>query len=610
MNILRLESNEKVLYDNKHCIINKVINSQQVLLEIGLTSEPILANIEDIKPLIQTNPQEQIIVLNDAQRQIAEERLKIINPLLGISKRKKCDVQKVADRYNRHYTTIYDWLKRFEESELLSSLADQPRSGGKGKSRLTEQQEAIIQDKIDNNYNKSKKSRKDIEDTIMQIRIRSKQLGVEYSSDRTVRRRIESISRRAKEKRQYGEKSAKDKFDPIGGKLSDGVFPLNLIQIDHTPVDIILVDEINRKSFKRPFLTMAIDVYSRLVTGFYLSFDYPSYLSVGMCLSRSILPKEKWLSQLNVEAEWPNWGIMKEVHTDNAREFIGTMLKQSCKEYNIKLVHRQIGKPQQGAYIETVFKTFSKKFHNLPGSTFSNKEEKGDFDSEGTASLTLAEFEKWLTIQVTKIYHKTFHSKINITPVEKYWTGLVGDDETVGVGIPPRIINESKVKLDFLPTFKRSVQRYGVIIDHIQYYSDVLRPYIRLPQKYIFRRDPRDISKVYFYDPNLKDYFTIPYNNVSYPPISIWEHRAIIKKLKDHKNNVDENAIFEAYLEQKEIENKAIIKTQKAKRKSIHEEVNVDPIEINVENNNYEEIEDKEIEKMINDEDIEFDPFN
>ncbi len=309
-----------------------------------------------------------------------------------------------------------------------------------------------------------------------------------------------------------------------------------------------------------------------MVPGFYLSFDRPSYLSVGLCLSRCILPKDKFLSQLDIDANWPSWGPMKMIHLDNAKEFRSPKLKNICREYGIQVKHRPPYYPHYGGHIERLFKTFSERIHNLPGSTFSNPQEKGEYNSMKNASMTLSEFEQWLTIQITKVYHEKIHSITNTTPIKKYWDGLAGDN---GIGIPPIFANERKVILDFLPSFKGSVQRYGVKKDHIEYFSDTLRPYIKSDKKYIFKRDPRDISKIYFYNPDVQDYFDIPYSNVSYPVISIWEHREIVRKLKERKQDVNQKTIFEAYREQDEIERMSIKKTQKANRRSVHTEVSI-----------------------------------
>ncbi len=80
---------------------------------------------------------------------------------------------------------------------------------------------------------------------------------------------------------------------------------------------------------------------------------------------------------------------------------------------------------------------------------------------------------------------------------------------------------------------ERTVQPYGNSIDGIHYYSDVLRRFVGATKdgrrrSFVFRRDPRDISTVSFWDPDLQQYSTIPYRNTVYPPISIWELRGCV----------------------------------------------------------------------------------
>lgn len=51
--------------------------------------------------------------------------------------------------------------------------------------------------------------------------------------------------------------------------------------------------------------------------------------------------------------------------------------------------------------------------HALPGTNFSNPEERGDYDSDKTACLTLEELERWLAIAITRYYHIRKHAGIN-----------------------------------------------------------------------------------------------------------------------------------------------------------------------------------------------------
>ena len=50
-----------------------------------------------------------------------------------------------------------------------------------------------------------------------------------------------------------------------------------------------------------------------------------------------------------------------------------------------------------------------------------------------------------------------------------------------GVGLKPRVVDPEQIlrlRLDFMPFYKRTVQPKGCVVDYIYYYDDVLRPYI------------------------------------------------------------------------------------------------------------------------------------
>jgi putative transposase len=129
-----------------------------------------------------------------------------------------------------------------------------------------------------------------------------------------------------------------------------------------------------------------------------------------------------------------------------------------------------------------------------------------------------------------------------------------------------------RIRLDFLPFVERTVQPNGVSIDGIQYYSDVLRRFIGATEhgqklKFLFRRDPRDIGMVHFWDPELRRYSSIPYRNTTYPPISVWELRELRRKLHEIGSaNVDEAAIFAAYARLREREARAASETKRVRR--------------------------------------------
>jgi hypothetical protein len=59
------------------------------------------------------------------------------------------------------------------------------------------------------------------------------------------------------------------------GRFRGANFPLSAAQIDHTPVDAIMVDNVHRHPIGRAWLTLLIDLFSRMVLGYHISFDMP-----------------------------------------------------------------------------------------------------------------------------------------------------------------------------------------------------------------------------------------------------------------------------------------------------------------------------------------------
>lgn len=105
---------------------------------------------------------------------------------------------------------------------------------------------------------------------------------------------------------------------------------LQIVQVDHTKADIFVVDEETRLPIGRPWLTLAMDVCSRMVTGFYLTIDAPSWLSTSRCLLHSIFDKSAWLHEREISEAWPIAGLPDNLHVDNGADFSSQSFKRGC----------------------------------------------------------------------------------------------------------------------------------------------------------------------------------------------------------------------------------------------------------------------------------------
>lgn len=506
--------------------------------------------------------------------QAATKQFKSIQPLLEMddAKRTLGDVQKVAHALGKHPVTIYRWINEYKHSGRLSVFLRKERSD-RGKSRLSKEIETIIDKAIKDIYLTAEQP--NMAAVIEEVELQCFKARLEKPGANTVRRRIGMLSDRLKMEKRKGKKAADQKYEPIKGHFPGADFPLAVAQIDHTPMDIMVVDEEHREPIQRPNLTVIIDVYSRMALGFSIYLEKPSAFTAGLAIGHAVLPKENWLANVGVQAEWPCWGKMHKIHCDNAREFRGTVIGRACRDHNITIEHRPKGEPHYGGHIERGFRTWLTRTHRLKGTTFSNVKEKGDYQSEHQATMTRAELEKWFTIYVAKVYANTFHRGIKTTPLAKYTEGIAGTPNRPGTGVPDRIVDPAAFILDFMPFEERTIQGYGVMIDHIYYWDDALRPWMHArdpedperPRRFVFRINPRDMREIYFWNPSDKTYIPIAYRDRCRPPTSRWEIQAAEKRLRAAGYaRVDEALIFEAIQEMRTVEQESANKTKKARR--------------------------------------------
>jgi len=337
---------------------------------------------------------------------------------------------------------------------------------------------------------------------------------------------------------------------------------------------VLIVDDVHRLHVGRPWLTVAIDVYSRCIVGFYLSLDPPSEVSVGMCLVHAILHKDAWLAELQVAANWPIFGIPHTVHADNGKEFRSSMITRAAEQHRFKVEWRKVKTPNWGGHIERLIGTFNTEMHSLPGTTFSNIAQRGEYAPHKEAVFTLAELEVYLTKYICNVYHQKQHSSTGRAPLKMYEHGLLGDGVTPGRGVPPLPRDPATLRLDFMPFIERTIQQYGVQLDKISYYDNVLNPWIRVrdkatgkPRKFVFRRDPRDISVIYSLDPDTNRYYPLQYRNLDHPSMSLWELKEVKAQLrKEGREEVDEALIFDTYERLSEMVNQAQASTVRARK--------------------------------------------
>jgi len=445
----------------------------------------------------------------------------------------KAAVEEIAARYGVDASTLYRWFSAYRKgSGRLSALA--PKKGGsKHHSRLDPRVEALLCEAVDQFF--LKQPRKPITSVWDDLDDACQAAGLEPPHVNTLRNRIARLEKHLVLERRYSARVAREKLGALPSSFEGASAPHALVQIDHTKGDVLLVDEETRLPIGRPWLTLVEDIYSRMILGFYVSLDPPSALSVGLAIAHAVLPKDAWLAEHGIDLVWPCQGLLGCVYVDSGLDLNGSLMKRGCQEHGIDLQNRPLGQPDFGGHIERLIGTLMRKTHELPGTTYSNVAEKGDYDATAQACMTLQEFETWIAQYILGVYHNRPHRGIDRqSPRQRYEAWFQEHGKTFGITGAPLPEDPQRFRLDFLPFKEQTIQRYGVEMLHgTCYFADVLRPFIKErdaenPEKgrrFRFAYDPRDISIIYFWHPVAEEYIPIPWKDSSQRPMSLWELR-------------------------------------------------------------------------------------
>ena len=494
----------------------------------------------------------------------ARRRAEVVRPLAELEYCPRSRARAAATQLGLSARQVYTLVQRLRQADgALIALLPRRSDGGRAKPRLAAPRENLLQRLIEKIYLTSQK--RSAAELVRAIHRHAEQVGVQPPSESTIRRRLKRLP--LSECRRRGD--AYPQTQPVDGRTPPAEAPLDWVQIDHTPVDVIVVDPIDRVPIGRPYLTVAIDVFSRCIAGFHLSLEAPSATSVGLCLTLVASDKAPWLQQRGIEARWPLVGKPRRLGVDNAAEFHAAAFERGCAQHAIAIEWRPPGRPHFGGIVERVIGTLMQLVHALPGTTFSNPAQRGAYNSDKTACLTLQELERWLVVAISKYYHLRPHQGMDgETPLQRCEQGLqalAAAGKTVPTPRDPRAF-----LIDFLPVVRRSLQRDGITIDHITYYSNALRPWIQRrnrPVPLLIRRDPRDLSRIFVLDTDDNAYLEVPYRTLSRPTITLWEHKLARKRLREQRHaEVDEASLFAAIDELRTIEREASALTRTARR--------------------------------------------
>lgn len=447
--------------------------------------------------------------------------------------------------------SIYRWIRDYTRSgnDLRALIPATRARGGKGTSRLDDEVEAIVESTIRDRY--YVREAVTIDDVVHEIAVRLEEENrsraahekLDMPSRRTVARRINSMDMRSRFEAKHGKRAATHAFSQYGDSEYPEI-PLERVEIDHTLIDLIVIDDQDNLPLGRLTLTYCLDIATRYPLGYYMGFEPPSYLTVMECLHHAIRPKGDVQEKYNTENLWMAYGVPSTLVVDNGKEFIGQDLQDACLLLGIVLQQTPVKTPHFKAGVERLFGTLNTMlFHTLPGTTFSNPNRRGDYNSAKQACVYLSEIDRIMNIFVVDIYAQRYHDGLEGIPARRW-------EEAMRSGFSPRVPHDAEEMSVLLGRVTyRTIQHYGIRFQSLRYNSSKLAALrTRLKGERVkIKYHPADLSRLHVYDPFDNCYIEVPALDQDYTQgLSLWKHRIIRRAAREESNSVDLAALGRA----------------------------------------------------------------
>jgi putative transposase len=407
-------------------------------------------------------------------------------------------------------TTVYRWYRRYCRDNDSRTLI--PRTDLRGP-RAIRQGEKILQlasDAIDEACKASPMASGQSIYTrlLMKIdaenRFLAEKSQLKAPSLRTVYRMLLRIDAFDRTVLREGKIEAEKKFAIVKAGVKTSQI-LERVEIDHTPLDLFLIDERSKLPLGRPTLTVVIDHYSRMLLGFHLSFGNPSTAAVMGALRHAILPKptlHNVIPELAPKHDWVCYGRPDVMVVDNGMEFHGNDLDSVAYDLGIRIQFCPKHQPRFKGVVERYLGTCNRFFaHQLPGTSLSRWHLRGDYDPLKHAVLTLSEFNQLFQKWVLDVYAQTIHRGTRETPWARWQQGLQRREPEL-----PESVSTLDERIGLVE--ERTLRADGILLHGIQYSGDTLGPILRTfgpgtKVRVVF--NPEDLGEIKVWGPNSPD---------------------------------------------------------------------------------------------------------
>jgi transposase InsO family protein len=444
------------------------------------------------RPTAERPPTERLTHTPARDLAVAQSRLEAIRPLLEHGRVSGDTVRQIAVARQRGARTLWRWLAAYRAGGFEALLPARPHGRAREPQLADPAAHQVFEQVVEQEYLTPVAPSK--AHVIRRVQDECGRRGMAVPPRSTLYGLLARLSPSLIAQRRENRAVYHARFLSTPTPFADtaATHPLHMVQIDHTLLDLELIDEDTGLGLGRPWLTLGFDVHSRMPWGYYLSFDPPSAVSVMLCIRHGVLLK-RVQAKHQTQHDWPVFGIPAVVIVDNGKEFHSHHVEALCAALEITLRYRPRRTPRFGGVIERQFGILNQRvLHNLRGNTKTMVHvQTKNRDPKAEAVWTLRGLDALLHVYFADLYPFEVHRGLGGRTPDQAWTAGLNF-----AGYPRYPDDLDTFHRATLPVIRRTVSREGIVKDHLHYHHPSLKALVGVNQPVWVKWDPLDLSYV------------------------------------------------------------------------------------------------------------------
>lgn len=476
------------------------------------------------------------------------DQAKIEGELPDVDKiiRAKFPDEMVENQKRPGVSSICRWIKKYKESEYnAQALTSKKRKKYEKRHALSDKSEEIADKAIDEVYMcKNRRGPSAVHDRYEELtkednldRKREELPPIPLLSKRTLERRIYAIPEQERLIARYGKREAERYLRMSKGHLQAS-YPLDVVEIDSTPVNLFVIDDEAMMPLGRPTLTIIVDRYSKAIIGMFASFSGEKLESVFGAIKHSLYPPHRFKERFpDLQNDWLGGGVARRYVTDNGSAYQSPHFRRAVVEIGATYEYCKSFTPWQKPNVERTFLTYESLLEAMPGYTFSSVDQRFGCKPEKDAVVRFSTF--------IYLLHKWVVDVANVSPARRNGARSI-DLWMDGIESNPPMYPSSTGVFDtaFGIHDIAAVTHEGITRSYLHYASDELHALRRrygTKLKVDIRKNLSNLGAIQVLNPETNQYFSIPCTRPDYANgLSQLQHDVLRKTLIE-QNRVRSN---------------------------------------------------------------------